>query len=93
MKSNLVAVIKGNVDGYPTKQPYHPSAWYPEYRGSIISSEFNVVYDMVRNSFAYLGLDIDKYGTKKWNPLSFLINPGHIVFIKPNLISQSTDYD
>lgn len=42
---------------------YSPSFRYPEYQWDVVSSEPNVVYEMVRKALFGLGLDSNAYGT------------------------------
>lgn len=60
---------------------------------SILIGEFEngykdskIVYKSIEQTLYNLGLDIDNYGTDKWNPLSYLIKRGDKVVIKPNLV-------
>jgi uncharacterized protein (DUF362 family) len=72
---------------YPTRVPFHPSEGYPEYPFSpYVSPEKNYVYEGIRQLFCLLGLDRDRYGTKDWNPLGGLIEPGMTVVLKPNFV-------
>ena len=77
------------VASYPKQQPFHPDARYPESpRGQPLSAE-NRVYAAVRELFATLGFDQERYGASDWNPLGSLINPGDTVVVKPNLIREA----
>lgn len=67
---------------------YNPSKKYPEYKFSEVSSEENVVYDMVRSALYGFGLDAARYGTDAWNPLGEYIKPGDRVLIKPNMVNH-----
>ena len=81
-----VAVIRTE-PRYPTSTPYHPSETYPEYPfPERVASKKNYVYESVRTLFYKLGLDQERYGTKEWNPLGFLIEPGMTVVLKPNFV-------
>ena len=73
---------------YPAAFPYDPDQIYPEYTGQGVSTSGNAVYSAVRENFYRLGLDVENYGTKRWNPLAAMVNPGDRVFIKPNLDSH-----
>ena len=46
----------------------------------------NHVYAAVRAALRSLGLDILRFGTPEWNPLSDLVRPGGRVVLKPNFI-------
>ena len=71
---------------YPYKE-YGPACMYPEYKyGEDTIQEKNDIYDMVRNCLFGLELDLDNYGTAKWNPLGKYIKPGDCVLIKPNWV-------
>lgn len=66
---------------------YSPSISYPEYQFDDKNlSEYNQVYEMVREGFSSLGYDTANYGTKDWNPLGEFINEGDTVLIKPNWV-------
>jgi uncharacterized protein (DUF362 family) len=83
---NQVAVVHTE-PCYPTSAPYHPSEEYPEYPFSgRISLSKNLIYAGVRRLFCLLGLDQEQQGTKEWNPLGRLIEPGMTVVLKPNLV-------
>lgn len=60
---------------------------YPESRlpakGSLPAND---VYDLVREGFARLGYDSERFGTPEWNPLGDLIEPGSTVLVKPNWV-------
>jgi uncharacterized protein (DUF362 family) len=72
--------------GYPPA-PYHPSEDYPEYPfPGHTSAGPNHVYAGVRDLFYQLGLDVDRFGTRDWNPLGYLIEPGMTVVLKPNFV-------
>lgn len=43
---------------------------------------------MLRELFVALCLDVDNYGSSRWNPLSRWVRPGHTVVIKPNFVSH-----
>lgn len=90
LHDNRVAIIR-TIDHYGLEVPFHPAAAYPEFwatRNKRICG-FNPVYDSVRNLFLSLGLDKDRIGSARWNPLSGLIVPGNKVFIKPNLVREN----
>jgi len=76
---------------YPIVKPYHPNVNYPEYPFVNLSKDKNQVYDSVRNLFKLMELDIDNFGTEKWNPLKDLIKPGDNVIIKPNMVMNETE--
>ena len=72
---------------YPKPQyDYSPSELYPEYVGGTIAKEKNFVYEAIRNIFIANKMDIENYGTVKWNPLGNYIKPGNVVLVKPNLV-------
>lgn len=89
--SKLIFLEERDVYQYPENAPlFHPSIKYPEYPfgDTCISSTENEVYDMIRESFRGLDLDIKHYGTSKWNPLGDIIHPGDTVVIKPNMVKH-----
>jgi len=80
--------VSAGWDGYLSKPPYAPSGCYPEYPfgAETIVEEANPGYEGVRNVLRLLGLDGDRYGQKKWNPLGSLVGPGDTVVLKPNFV-------
>jgi len=87
LTNNKVGVIKTK-DYYPQSFPYNPSARYPEYVFSTLSSEKNFVYEAIRNLLFSLGLDKKNFNSKHWNPLGEFIIPGNKVLLKPNLVHE-----
>lgn len=73
---------------YPRVAPFHPGSRYPEYGYGPTADEPNVVYEGVRECFRLAGLDVDRYGSPKWNPLAAWISPGQTVLLKPNMVNQ-----
>ncbi len=88
---NHVAVIR-TIDRYDVEAPFHPPEIYPEFAGTKNDgvSRYNPIYDSVRRLFLALELDKDRIGSGSWNPLSGLIVPGNKVFIKPNLVRETS---
>ncbi len=84
-----VAVHRGEAF-YPRMPPFHPDTAYPElpYPGAV-GAEPNPAYAGVREAWRLLGFDAGHYGTPGWNPLGELIQPGHTVLLKPNMIRES----
>ena len=93
IKRTGVIVAKAPVSDYFDQAPFHPSQRYPEYNYSIVSSEFNGVYESVRNCFILADLDSDNFDTAAWNPLGDLISPGETVVLKPNFVKESHPRD
>jgi uncharacterized protein (DUF362 family) len=84
-----VSIIKKNVTGYPESAPFNPPSIFPELTNILIETdEKNEVYEMVRDSFKFLGYDEKNFGTSGWNPLGWLIKENESVFIKPNMIAH-----
>ncbi|MCL5126438.1 MAG: DUF362 domain-containing protein [Deltaproteobacteria bacterium] len=81
----IVALAQNQLAAYPNA-PFSPGERYPEYPFDDISNSPNVVYRLVRQCLARLGLDVDRFGTPHWNPLGTLIKPGNRVVIKPNWV-------
>jgi uncharacterized protein (DUF362 family) len=76
---------------YPCPDDYFsPHVAYPEYPffQDTISSQPNEVYDMVRSSLFGMGLDVDNYGSKIWNPLGDYVKPNSYILLKPNLVTH-----
>lgn len=88
-KNLHVAVYKGK-SLYLDTPPFNPHSFYPEYIfKNETSSKQNAAYDAVRSCFFLLGLDIENFSSRKWNPLKCIINTGDIVVIKPNFVVSS----
>ena len=80
-----VSVWQGAVV-YSQTPPYHPEANYPEYELGITGAEPNPAYEGVRACLIGLGMDAARFGTRQWNPLREIIQPGDQVVIKPNFV-------
>lgn len=89
-RANTISVIKADCYQYPKNSiSFRPSIKYPEYIwGDNLSSQENKIYDAVRKSFYFLGLDKENFGRETWNPLGKLIGAGDNVLIKPNLVME-----
>ena len=87
--SSGVAVSSGH-EGYPAVPPYDPGPAYPEYPFSndYISDEPNAAYEGVRDALRLLGLDAARFGSRDWNPLGEIIQPGQTVVLKPNFVRE-----
>lgn len=73
--------------GYGAKPPFSPGKSYPEYPfADAEGGGENTTYHAVRSCFHLMGLDVDRFGTPEWNPLSEIVKPGQRVLIKPNLV-------
>jgi len=83
----VVSVVSAPEVRYPdAADSFSPAEAYPEYRFDHLSSRPNPVYDMVRRSFAQIGLDATRFGTPSWNPLGGFIAPGSRVFVLCNFV-------
>ncbi|MGA2204234.1 MAG: DUF362 domain-containing protein [Terriglobales bacterium] len=80
-----VAVTFTGLADYPRRVPFHPPQKYPEYRGTNLDPD-NQVYHYVRETLRRLGLDRENFNTPAWNPLKEVIEPGMMVFVKPNTV-------
>lgn len=94
---NKVYIQVNEGTDYP-KNGFNPSELYPEYcyGQDSVQTERNEIYTMVRKCLIGYGLDIEHYGTSKWNPLADYIKPGDQVLIKPNWVMHyngSGEYD
>lgn len=84
-----IAVILDPCAQYPESPPYQPHTIYPELASVIpATGPRNDVYENVRELLRRLGFDADHAGTPRWNPLGAIMQPGHRVVIKPNLVSH-----
>jgi uncharacterized protein (DUF362 family) len=84
-----ISIVKQNKLDYSNNPPFNPPEKYPEYPFESGLDSTNEAYTSVRETFHLLNLDIDNYGTSRWNPLGSLIKPGETVLIKPNLLRES----
>lgn len=85
---NSICIIREPVKEYPDRAgKFRPSQRYPEYlfEGEISSDE-NIVYDMIRRGFKMLGMDARNFEKPEWNPLGGIIRQGDTVVLKPNLV-------
>jgi hypothetical protein len=83
----LISIIQRKNLSYPDSDDwFSPSEIYPEYNYSTISKKPNLIYGAVRNCFSQSGLDGDRYGTPRWNPLGELIARGSKVFVLCNFV-------
>jgi uncharacterized protein (DUF362 family) len=82
-----ISIVDCKTQRYPNAENrFRPDTAYPEYLFDEISPEPNGVYAGVRDGFAILGLDREKFATAEWNPLGAYIRPGDNVLIKPNMV-------
>jgi uncharacterized protein (DUF362 family) len=86
-------VIHVEGSDYCDQAPFDPSGEYPELPWSALRKGPNPAYDGVRQLFQALGYDAANFGSKSWNPLGWLIQPGHTVVLKPNLLKESHPRD
>ena len=89
MKPNQVGIYRvQNMDLYEQiERPFDPAENYPELSGrSPVRGASNIVFAGLRDFFRTMGFDSESYGTPEWNPLGWLIQPGHAVMLKPNLV-------
>lgn len=84
-------VIKGNDSppGYPLLSPFDPDTAYCESGSKFPIDPRNHIYGLVCELFIKLGLDLERVGSRDWNPLTNLIKPGDRVLIKPNLVTHT----
>lgn len=83
----MVAVVKA--ERYPDAiSLWEPAERYPEYPFPIwpVENYRNPVYAGVRQLFHLLGYDQAHEGTKGWNPLGHIVQPGDTVVVKPNFV-------
>lgn len=88
-KHRCVSIVSVG-SAYCKRPPFHPARKYPENPFSNFKqSDRNPAYEGIRSAFRLLAYDIENYSKPAWNPLGFLIHPGDVVLIKPNLIRES----
>ncbi len=84
---NSVSIVQIEEPRYPERAPFDPPEIYPELSGLTARQDSsNRIYPAVRECLRLLGLDAERFGSGEWNPLGDLIQPGHRVLIKPNLV-------
>jgi uncharacterized protein (DUF362 family) len=85
--SNLETAIASGIDQYPERAPFDPPEQFPElpFKSRPVDHA-NGVYPLVRESLRLLGMDAVRFGTREWNPMGELLNPGDRVLIKPNFV-------
>ncbi|MEE8475348.1 MAG: DUF362 domain-containing protein [Myxococcota bacterium] len=70
--------------------PFHPGKPYPELSDLLGDAAAlgapNPAYVGVRGALCGLGLDRDRFGSDRWNPLGALVARGGRVVLKPNFI-------
>lgn len=74
------------IPGYNQDPPFHPDTAFPELPFPDVSSAPNRPYALLRELFVALDLDRARFGTRDWNPLGGLIQPGQTVLLKPNYV-------
>jgi uncharacterized protein (DUF362 family) len=84
-----ISVWRKTGSRYPDIAPFHPSGVYPESVFEETGQEANTVYEGLRELFMLHGLDAANSGSKSWNPLGAVVNPGDTVLLKPNLIKEN----
>jgi len=87
-----VAIYRQGRFYYSERPPYFPPVIFDEYpfKDNRVDGR-NKAYASLRQVFRLLELDVENFGTPKWNPLGSLIKPGMTVLIKPNLMHHSGD--
>jgi uncharacterized protein (DUF362 family) len=91
--THKVALIKQSELAYPESPPFHPPMTYPEVPIKGQTDQANPAYAAIRELFRLLNYDDAHFGTDKWNPFFWLINPGDTVFLKPNMIAEHHYYN
>ena len=82
-----VSVYKQNKLSYSEKPPYFPCAIFPEYPFSDPRiDKNNEAYGSLRQLLLLLGLDVENFGKKIWNPFGMFIFPGNTILLKPNFM-------
>ena len=90
----MKVAVAHHISKYNDNSAFSPYHEYPEYPFdtsylNISSEKETATYDSyaaARDVFARLGMDIENYGTKSWNPLGDIIKPGEEVLLKPNFV-------
>ncbi len=70
--------------------PFGPGKEYPEIAAAFgeagASDAPNPVFAAVRSALCALGLDVERFGSRDWNPLGALVPRGGRIVLKPNFI-------
>jgi uncharacterized protein (DUF362 family) len=90
----MKVAVAHHIAKYNDKGAFSPHHAYPEYPfdtshlnyGSEKETTIYDSYAAVREVFVLLGMDVENYGTKLWNPLGVSIKRGDKVLLKPNLV-------
>lgn len=87
IRVGLARTDPGYGDAVP---PFHAGKHYPEF-SSLLGEDAalgppNPAYAGVRGALRGLGLDRDRFGSDRWNPLGALVPRGGRVVLKPNFI-------
>ena len=90
----MKVAVAHHISKYNYNRGFSPYHEYPEYPFDTLSlnnssekeTDTYDSYAAVRDVFVRLGMDIENYGTKLWNPLGDLIKPREEVLLKPNLV-------
>ena len=96
MKKEQVGVFRvTGMEGYGhLRAPFAPDAAYPELARGAGHDPGNFVFREFRSFLERLGWDAARAGAPDWNPLGWLVRPGHTVVLKPNLVvSEHPDGD
>lgn len=93
MDYNKVYIHKTMEKQYPSKKDcFSPSICYPEYIFKYdVSKSDNKIYDIIRECLYNMGFDKEHFGTKYWNPLREIIQPGNVVVLKPNMVLHENE--
>ena len=83
---NIISIVQNNNIGYPAAGKYAPEKIFPEYPFQKLPPGDNKIYQMMRDCFRQMGLDLQDFDTPAWNPLGQWIKKGDRVFILPNLV-------
>jgi uncharacterized protein (DUF362 family) len=88
MKAHTIGVhqVTGMERYSVLRPPFDPDARHPELGEVVRADEANFVFREFRQFMRLLGWDAERYGTRGWNPLGWLVRPGDTVLLKPNLV-------
>ena len=87
---SAIGIYKQNKIFYSERPPYFPPAMFQEYPFSDSRvDKKNETYASLRELLKLLGLDLQNFCKKSWNPLGTFIMPGQTVLLKPNLVRDS----
>jgi uncharacterized protein (DUF362 family) len=88
-----VAVVRDQLAAVYPQFPYRRTGSNAGRKSLDSAAAPNRVFDLVRQTFVDLRLDIEHMGSPSWNPLGSFIQPGQTVLLKPNWVHDRNPID